>query len=362
MHPLCRAAVVIPAHNEERTIVACLESIAVAVSRLATPEQVEVVVVDNASRDSTAEAARSFAGSIPALHIISETSKGIGLARAGGARFALSRAATRAQEAAADFWLITADADVVVPEHWLVNWFDAFARSDALMIAGSGTFEQDFYDRYPIAAQIFRRSHQKLRGIEQWVGVINVDGYNSAIERRCYAATGPYKQPRRVLPDGMTVNLAGEDWDLSTRAVGLGFRVIRSVHEPVTVSARRFEKAPTDFIDGTAYEQPFDKVDGYTAAPDIPAEDLEAYYAIGALRTTLHFVAKPLLVNPALLDRAEIAERLGSDLVGEIRAWIGDHKAPDLFREGDQFIAQYLFAFHEAFGSRLAPRFFGDPQ
>jgi glycosyltransferase involved in cell wall biosynthesis len=69
---------VIPAHNEEKTIAACLKSIS---EQVFDPSyQVEILVVDNVSTDRTSE----IAGSFPGVRVVYEANKGLTYARQRG--------------------------------------------------------------------------------------------------------------------------------------------------------------------------------------------------------------------------------------------------------------------------------------
>ncbi|MCX6780293.1 MAG: glycosyltransferase family A protein, partial [Candidatus Magasanikbacteria bacterium] len=71
---------VVPAYNEEKTISKCLESIFREIDSLNLCSEVEVIVVNNASTDNTAEVVKSF----PTAHLVNEQQKGISCARACG--------------------------------------------------------------------------------------------------------------------------------------------------------------------------------------------------------------------------------------------------------------------------------------
>ena len=106
-----RIAVVIPAHNEEAHIAACLAAVSEAARRVASIEssrrhEVAVFVVCDACTDGTAEIVRD-AGLTPL--IVRERS--VGAARAAGASAALQSVAD---------WLAFTDADTLVTESWLV--------------------------------------------------------------------------------------------------------------------------------------------------------------------------------------------------------------------------------------------------
>jgi glycosyltransferase involved in cell wall biosynthesis len=93
-----RISVVIPAYNEVATIGACLSSLA----RQDYVGNVEVLVVDNASTDATAETARAFGA-----RVISEPVRGVCFAR------------QRGTAAASGHIVVSSDADTTFPSTWL---------------------------------------------------------------------------------------------------------------------------------------------------------------------------------------------------------------------------------------------------
>jgi glycosyltransferase involved in cell wall biosynthesis len=105
-------SVVIPAHNEERYLGACLQ----ALQGQSYPQsRFEVIVVDNASTDDTAQIARQ-SGAI----VVTEPRRGIGRARQRGARAAQGEI------------LASTDADTIVPRDWLERIAVSFQHDDEL--------------------------------------------------------------------------------------------------------------------------------------------------------------------------------------------------------------------------------------
>lgn len=116
-----QVSVVVPAHNEERALPNCLEGLA----RQRTQHTYEVIVVDNASNDRTAEIVRAWQNRLK-LQLISEPRKGRGSARRRG--FA---------EAKTEIILST-DADSVVPPDWIEALVDELlAHPSAAAVSGS---------------------------------------------------------------------------------------------------------------------------------------------------------------------------------------------------------------------------------
>lgn len=75
-----RLSIVIPAYNEAQYLRDCLESVYAGIRQTAYKRQVEVIVVDNAPTDDTAEVARSVAR----VRVVHEARKGLTRARQAG--------------------------------------------------------------------------------------------------------------------------------------------------------------------------------------------------------------------------------------------------------------------------------------
>ncbi len=98
-----RLSIVIPAYNEQDYLPACLEQVLAEVRRCADPDEVEVLVVDNASVDATAEVARRM----PGVRLVHEPNKG------------LTKARQRGLEAALGEVIGYVDADTRMPAGWI---------------------------------------------------------------------------------------------------------------------------------------------------------------------------------------------------------------------------------------------------
>jgi len=116
-------SIVIPAYNEEKYIAACIES----VLRHKTDDVIEIIVVDNASTDGTADVAASF----PGVRVVREDQKGTGFARQRGFL-----------EAKGEL-IAYIDADSRIHGHW----FDIIQKefqADETVVSLSGPFK--YYD------------------------------------------------------------------------------------------------------------------------------------------------------------------------------------------------------------------------
>jgi glycosyltransferase involved in cell wall biosynthesis len=102
--------IVVPAHNEEDLLPACLRALRRAGDRL-SGVPVRVVVVADSCTDGSAEVARSLGADV-----VSVAARNVGTARAAGMREVLGRLPGVDPGAV---WLATTDADTVVPADWL---------------------------------------------------------------------------------------------------------------------------------------------------------------------------------------------------------------------------------------------------
>ena len=113
---------IIPAYNEEKYIADCIDSIIKY-----GPEEAEIIVIDNASTDQTAQ----VAGQYPRVKIVAEPDKG------------LTKARQKGLETAQGELLAYIDADNRISEHWLKILEKEFSKNEELVCL-SGRYH--FYD------------------------------------------------------------------------------------------------------------------------------------------------------------------------------------------------------------------------
>jgi glycosyltransferase involved in cell wall biosynthesis len=212
--------VIIPAHDEQDLLPACLASVRRAARALrGTPAH--LVVVADACRDQTALAARRGGASV-----ISLTARSVGAARAAGAREILRRAR---HVDPADVWLATTDADSLVPPGWLRQQV-RYASQGWDAVAGTIRVT-DWTGRNPRAISRFREHYDSGPGLHS-----HVHGANLSFRASAYLAAG-----------GFPAVPTAEDRALVAALAASGSRVLRTGALPVITSARRDPRAPDGF-------------------------------------------------------------------------------------------------------------------
>jgi glycosyltransferase involved in cell wall biosynthesis len=120
---LMRVTVAIPTYNRAELLRQTLAGIA---RQDYPPDQFEVLVIDNNSRDHTAEVVASFARAHPAPRHLLETAQGLDYAR------------NRAIAEAAGQIIVFADDDILVAPDWIAQITAPFARADAATVGAVG--------------------------------------------------------------------------------------------------------------------------------------------------------------------------------------------------------------------------------
>jgi glycosyltransferase involved in cell wall biosynthesis len=187
-------SVIVCAYNEAAYLGPCLQSL---LSQSRPPD--EIIVVNNASTDATAEIARRLG-----VHVVSEGRKGLVRARETG------------RLAATGSLLAYVDADCRAPRDWLARIERRFLERPDL-VALSGPYR--FYDWDWIGRALIAAYDMTLAPLTQLVvyrvlgaGTLFYGG-NFAVRRHALAAIGGFDT---------TIEFHGEDTNLGRRLVGVG--------------------------------------------------------------------------------------------------------------------------------------------
>lgn len=319
---MIKLTVVIVAHNEEKLLPVCLE--AVLKSYYYSQDKIlKVFVVDNASRDKTVDIIRDFESRFPdVFSYVFESKIGIGYARAAGAsavsNFLKNRGVNKKY-----VWNITTDADVIVPENWFSAWHREVLNHQADIITGNASFS-DQLKSWPYSMEVFKENDRFINSIERIVGVINADGFNTAINQHAYDVIGPYQQ-FFTEDNGVQKTAPGEDWDLSYRAFRKGMQVIRTFKTEISISPRRYIDGPISYLTGEAYEEEHTRIDSDKRLgihEDPCADKVEYFSDLFKKRNFGYYFVKSLIAKPNLLD--ELTNKILNNQNNNLLSFLSD--------------------------------------
>ncbi|MGA2362537.1 MAG: glycosyltransferase [Candidatus Aminicenantales bacterium] len=208
-----KISVVVPARNEEQLLPSCLESLKHQTFFL----PYEIIVVDNGSRDRTADLAREMGA-----RVVTEPHQGVTWARQKGL------------EASRSEVLAYVDADTRVPPDWLERLWDTLDRNPrAAAVSGGVSFSkgrnwQGNLHRWSNALTLF--GDKALRLVCGKTG--SLWGANFAVRRNALIKAGGFNR---------NIQFYGDDTELSLRLRKVG-RVKFEKKIVVESSPRRFER------------------------------------------------------------------------------------------------------------------------
>ena len=204
--------VIIPAHNEEKLLGACLDSVVRAGRhpRLNSEAVLIVVALDDCS-DGTQAVAHG-----KNVMTISVHDRNVGTARAAGARLALENRCR---------WLAFTDADTIVADHWLAS------QLELAVDAVCGTIAVGHWDSY---GEGVRQQHHDT--YQDRDGHRHVHGANLGVSAEAYRLAGGFADLK-----------SSEDVALINALSASGAQIAWSAAPRVWTSARRTFRAPNGF-------------------------------------------------------------------------------------------------------------------
>lgn len=203
-------SIIIPAYNEEKYLPDCLRSVLAEIARVQDGASIEVVVVDNASTDRTADVALSF----PGVRVVREPEKGLTRARQKGL-----------SEARGDI-LAYVDADTRMPAGWIarvMRLFDANSR----VVCVSGPYI--YYDASRFQGALVRLYWMFLAIPAYWLTRYLVVGGNFAARKDALIEIGGFDT---------AIAFYGEDTNIARRLHAAG-KVQFVLRLPMHTSSRR---------------------------------------------------------------------------------------------------------------------------
>lgn len=324
MNERTRLSVVLPVFNEARSLPAVLTSLydqRGADGPLAKT-MYEVVLVDNNSTDDTLLVARRFADSHPdlAISIVPEAEQGVACARKTGMDFASVRSRNRAVSGTGErFYLVSADADCRVDDHWLWELFTAMESGKAAIGVCDYYYAAEHFTRRPRLWEVIERT---LRCRAAAFGLFGgfPDGKGFAVDRDAYEAAGGIEIFYQ-LQHGRFVNHLSDDWDFGIRVRGLGRSIAYAPAARVEINPRRVDHAIDEVIAGRAYGSGGVIVMRNIRERDLPehARDLTEGQARQAWEFSIKdFMPKntilPVLLTPSQLDDGAVIDFFGASL------------------------------------------------
>lgn len=189
-------SVVIPAYNEAKTIVDCLNSL---MNQTLTRDRYEIIVVDDGSTDGTLEIVRKFPGVIS----VSQRNQGPAAARNNGVR--------RAQGGI----ILFTDADCRPFANWLEEMVRPFEQNPEI-VAMKGAYETR--QRELIARFVQIEYEDKYDRMKQQSNIDFIDTYSAGFRREIFLQARGFSEEFPVA--------CAEDVELSFRLAGKGHKMV----------------------------------------------------------------------------------------------------------------------------------------
>ena len=184
-HPT-RFTIVIPARNESSNIKACLDSI---LAQDYATDFYEVIVIDDFSEDNTAEIVKQMGVMHPNVHLLSLAD----FFKPGEMNSFKKKAIEKAVSHAKGNWIVTTDADCLIPKHWLslynayiLKYNPVFVAAPVMFIKERGVLNEfqllDFLALQGITAAAVGAGKHSMS-----------NGANLAFEKSAFIAVGGYQ-------------------------------------------------------------------------------------------------------------------------------------------------------------------------
>ena len=211
-----RLSFVIPAYNEEAYLPACLESILAQTGDLG--DDVEILVVNNASVDRTSEVALKY----PGVRVVDESRKGLTFARQAG--FAASKGEL----------IANVDSDSRLTPGWVKRVLDEFAADPKLASLSGPFIYYDLTARQRFSVGIFYAAAFTVYVANRYIlrAGSMVQGGNFVLRREALVAIGGFDT---------SIAFYGEDTDIARRVSRVG-KVKFTFKLKMFSSARRLNK------------------------------------------------------------------------------------------------------------------------
>lgn len=219
----------IPAYNEAKNIGRCLDSIMHEVEKGSHRDNIEIIVVDNACTDTTAEIAKKYNG----VTVVSEPNKGLLFAR------------QRGYLSATGDLIANVDADTALSPGWINTVFKEFSNDNEL-VALSGPFVfEDLTSFEKLLVALFYRIGFVFHILHNnffHTGARMLQGGNFVLRKSAMDQLGGFD---------LSIDFYGEDTDIARRISSLG-KVKFNFQFPIFTSERRL-RAEGILLTGVRY-------------------------------------------------------------------------------------------------------------
>ncbi|MDO8647809.1 MAG: glycosyltransferase [Candidatus Diapherotrites archaeon] len=185
-------SIIIPAFNAEKTIKACIESILCQ----KTGKKFEIIVVDDGSKDKTAE----IAGSFKKARLLRQKNSGPAVARNNGARQAKAPV------------IIFTDSDCLLDENWLEEMILPFKNLKVAGVQGKYNSSQ----KELMARFVQREIEERYEQMKKTEFIDFMGSYSAAFRKKDFLAFNGFDESFPMA--------SGEDTDLSFRMSSKGLR------------------------------------------------------------------------------------------------------------------------------------------
>lgn len=226
--------VVVPAHNEEARIGACLDSVRRALHRL--PDRIDravVLVLDRCTDRTDQVVARRMRG-WPEARVVTvhhrAPGSGVGLLRDIGVRNVLHDLSATAGDRT---WLLSTDADTLVPPDWALRHL-RYAAAGAHGVAG--------------LADLREEAHLDEGALARYWGIVSA-GVHGGTHSHVYAANVGVRADAYLVSGGFPARDHGEEHHLWRALTEAGYRTHQPTDVRVSTSARTDGRAPGGVAD-----------------------------------------------------------------------------------------------------------------
>jgi glycosyltransferase involved in cell wall biosynthesis len=206
-----KLSVVIPAYNEEAYLEECLQCVLAEVHRNSADGPIEVIVVNNASTDRTAEIAARF----DEVRLVCEPEKG------------LTKARQRGLMEARGAILAYVDADTRMPLGWIREVLQTFESEDIVCVSGPYVYHDVSRGKKALVRLYWLLLAKPMYWVTRYMAV----GGNFAARRDALFKIGGFDT---------TISFFGEDTDIARRLSSVG-KVSFKLSLVMYTSARRLD-------------------------------------------------------------------------------------------------------------------------